>query len=69
MKKVSLADYLAGHGTQERLADALGCNQSAVSQMQRSSRKIFVLIHDDGRLEAIEERQVPARPKSSIQAA
>lgn len=69
MNKVSLADYLANHGTQEKLAEGLGCNQSAVSQMQRSGRKIFVVIHEDGRLEAIEERQVPARPKSSIQAA
>ncbi|MFP5419901.1 MAG: Cro/CI family transcriptional regulator [Gammaproteobacteria bacterium] len=65
MKNISLAEYLAGVGTQQTLADALKVQQSAVSQMVRSGRNIVITIHDDGRLEANEVRPVPARPKKS----
>ena len=61
MKTVSLEEYLAGHGTQSDLAKALGIQQSAVSQMLRAKRDIRISIHSDGRIEASEIRQIPAR--------
>ncbi|WP_322614230.1 Cro/CI family transcriptional regulator [Pseudomonas sp. BIC9C] len=65
MKKIPLSQYLEKHGTQAALAAALGVNQSAISQMVRSSRSIEITIHNDGRLEANEIRPIPARPKKS----
>lgn len=69
MKTIPLSEYLEKHGTQSELAAALGMNQSAVSQMVRAGRCIHVTIHDDGRLEAYEQRPVPARPRVSRPAA
>lgn len=63
MKKLSLAEYLDSVGTQKTLADALGVQQSAISQMNRSGRNIEITIHSDGRIEANEIRPIPARPK------
>ncbi len=63
MKKLSLSKYLESHGTQTELAEALGIQQSAVSQMARSGRNIEITIYADGRIEANEIRPVPARPK------
>ncbi len=63
MKKFSLGEYLASEGTQQRLADALGIQQSAVSQMVRSGRNIEITVHLDGSIEANEIRPIPARPK------
>jgi predicted transcriptional regulator len=63
MKKFSLGEYLAKEGTQQQLADALGIQQSAVSQMVRSGRNIEVCVHADGSIEANEIRPIPARPK------
>lgn len=65
MKKLSLSKYLESHGTQSVLAEALGIQQSAVSQMARSGRNIEITIHADGRIEANEIRPVPARPKKT----
>lgn len=65
MKKFPLGDYLATEGTQQKLADALGIQQSAVSQMVRSGRKIEITVYPDGRIEANEIRPIPARPKRS----
>jgi len=65
MKKLSLSKYLESHGTQTLLAEALGIQQSAVSQMARSGRNIEITIHADGRIEANEIRPVPARPKKT----
>lgn len=64
MKTISLTEYLEKHGTQSELATSLGMNQSAVSQMVRSGRTVHVTIHDDGRVEAYEQRPVPARPRA-----
>lgn len=66
MKKLSLSKYLESHGTQTLLAEALGIQQSAVSQMARSGRNIEITIHADGRIEASEIRPVPARPKKAV---
>ncbi|MNJ60118.1 Cro [compost metagenome] len=63
MKTIPLTEYLDKYGTQSELATALGMNQSAVSQMVRSGRTVHVTIHDDGRVEAYEQRPVPARPR------
>jgi len=68
MKSIPLSEYLADYGTQQELADALGIQQSAVSQMVRSGRNIVVTIHDDGRIEANEIRPVPARPRKTAAA-
>ena len=65
MKTVPLSKYLAEIGTQQVLANALGIQQSAVSQMARSGRNIEVIIHEDGRIEAQELRPIPARPRKS----
>jgi DNA-binding transcriptional regulator YdaS (Cro superfamily) len=65
MKKLSLSKYLESHGTQSVLAEALGIQQSAVSQMARSGRNIEVTLYADGRIEANEIRPVPARPKKT----
>ncbi len=63
MRKISLSEYLASEGTQQKLADALGIQQSAVSQMVRSGRNIEITLHRDGSIEANEIRAIPARPK------
>ena len=65
MKKLPLNEYLAGDGNQRILADALGIQQSAVSQMLRSGRNIEVTIFDGGQIEAHEIRKLPAKPKRS----
>lgn len=65
MKTVPLSKYLAEIGTQQVLANALGIQQSAVSQMVRSGRNIEVIIHEDGRIEAQELRPIPARPRKT----
>ncbi|MNG34890.1 Cro [compost metagenome] len=70
MKTMTLTEYLDGkHGTQVVLAEKLGVNQSAISQMVRAKRNIQLTIHDDGRIEANELRPIPARPRSSEKAA
>ena len=66
MKTVPLREYLAEIGTQQVLANALGIQQSAVSQMVRSGRNIEVIIHEDGRIEAQELRPIPARPRKAV---
>lgn len=65
MKTVPLSKYLAEIGTQQALANALGIQQSAVSQMVRSGRNIEVILHEDGRIEAQELRPIPARPRKT----
>ena len=65
MKKITLSEYLAGEGTQKQLADALGIQQTAVSQMARSGRTIEVTIYANGRIEAHEIRKLPAKPKKT----
>ncbi|TYO83346.1 XRE family transcriptional regulator [Pseudomonas sp. CK-NBRI-02] len=69
MKTIPLSEYLEKHGTQAELAAALGINQSAVSQMVRAGRCVHVTICDDGRIEAYEQRPVPARPRTNRPAA
>lgn len=65
MKTIPLSQYLAEIGTQQELADALGIQQSAVSQMVRARRNIEITILEDGRIQANEIRPIPARPKRS----
>ncbi|UVK81281.1 Cro/CI family transcriptional regulator [Pseudomonas sichuanensis] len=69
MKTIPLTEYLEEHGTQSELAAALGINQSAVSQMVRAGRSVHITVHEDGRIEAYEQRPVPARPKAGRPAA
>lgn len=61
MKTVTLIEYLAEHGTQADLAKGLGVQQSAISQMLRAKRNLTITICDDGKLEAVETRPIPAR--------
>ncbi|AIR90497.1 Cro/CI family transcriptional regulator [Pseudomonas cremoricolorata] len=65
MTTLSLEQYLAGHGTQNDLAKALGIQQSAVSQMLRAKRDIRITIHDDGQIQASEVRPIPARKSAA----
>lgn len=64
MNRFSLTEFLETQGTQKSLADALGVQQSAVSQMFRSGRNIEIIVHADGKIEANEIRPVPARPRN-----
>ena len=66
MKTVSLEEYLASHGTQSDLAKALGIQQSAVSQMHRSTRTITITLMDDGSISANEIRPIPARKAAEL---
>ncbi|MFS1538859.1 MAG: Cro/CI family transcriptional regulator [Candidatus Phlomobacter fragariae] len=59
MKRLSLLEYVNLHG-QEATAKALGLYQSGISKEIRMRRKITVLIHDDGRIEAEEIKPFPS---------
>lgn len=65
MKKMLLTDFLASGGTQREVADALGTQQSAISQMVRARRTVELTICDGKIVSAIEFRPIPARPKRS----
>lgn len=61
MKELTLAEWVAGR-TQAQAAELIGCNQSAVSQMLRSGRQIYVRIGKTGDvLRVWEERPVGAK--------
>ena len=63
MKDIPLADWVAER-TQAEAAELIGCNQSAVSQMLRSERQIFVRVNKRGAVMKVwEERPVGNRRK------
>lgn len=62
MKDMALADWIAER-TQAEAAELIGCNQSAVSQMLRSDRQIFVRISGKGEVFRIWEERPIGRQK------
>lgn len=60
--RVKTLQEVVADSTQERVAQQIGVNQSAVSQMLRSGRRILVLVDSMGRIErAWEEREIGQR--------
>lgn len=59
MKRLSLLEYVKLHG-QGKTAKALGLYQSGISKALRMRRRITVLIHDDGKVEAEEVKPFPS---------
>lgn len=59
MKSYPLSNFIDKHG-QAEVAKFFGVNQSAISKALRSGRKITVLVHDDGRVEAEEIKPFPS---------
>lgn len=60
--KVRTLREVVSESTQAEVAAQIGVNQSAVSQMLRSGRQIFVLVDPLGRIDrAWEERPVAAK--------
>lgn len=67
--KVKTLREAVSESTQAEVAAQIGVNQSAVSQMLRSGRQIFVLVDSLGRIErAWEERPVAAKKFEQISA-
>jgi predicted transcriptional regulator len=64
MQRVPLSDYVLANG-QSKTAAELGVYQSAISKAIKQSRKVNVLIHDDGKIEAEEIRSFPSTSKKS----
>ncbi|AZS50674.1 Cro/Cl family transcriptional regulator [Entomomonas moraniae] len=63
MKEIPLKDYLDnGLGSQVKIAEGLGVNQSAVSLMYRKDRNIILFIDEENNvLRAEERRPVPSK--------
>jgi len=67
--KVKTLREAVDESTQAEVAAQIGVNQSAVSQMLRSGRQIFVLMDSMGRIErAWEERPVAAKKVEQLTA-
>ncbi|TNV14933.1 hypothetical protein FH968_20645 [Buttiauxella sp. B2] len=64
MQKVPLSDYVLANG-QSKTAAELGMYQSAISKAIKHGRKVNVLIHDNGEIEAEEIRPFPSSSKRS----
>jgi hypothetical protein len=62
MQKIPLSDYVLTNG-QSKTAAELGMYQSAISKAIKQGRKVNVLIHDDGEIEAEEIRPFPSSSK------
>lgn len=63
MKRIPLAEYAAKRhaGTAEKL----GMSQGSLSKAIREGRSIFVIISDDGKLSALEEKPFPGQRRRS----
>ncbi|AOM42604.1 Cro/CI family transcriptional regulator [Xenorhabdus hominickii] len=59
MEKIPLSDFVFQKG-QEEAASLFGINQSAISKALSVGRKITVIVHLDGRVEAEELKPFPA---------
>ncbi|WAT10111.1 Cro/CI family transcriptional regulator [Rouxiella badensis] len=58
MERISLQEFVSSKG-QEKTAELFGIRQSAISKALALGRKITVIIHDDGRVEAQELKPFP----------
>ncbi|MEY8710486.1 Cro/CI family transcriptional regulator [Mangrovibacter phragmitis] len=64
MKTIPLSEYVLAHG-QSKTAEVLGVYQSAISKALKHSRRVNVLVHEDGTIEAEEIRPFPSKLKST----
>ena len=57
MTEIALHEYLElPNMTQQLLAEAVGCHQTAISRMLRVKRPMFVVTNPDGSIELIERK-------------
>ncbi|HFH4321032.1 Cro/CI family transcriptional regulator, partial [Pseudomonas aeruginosa] len=71
MKDVPLSEFLGTktfRAKQKEVARALGITQSAVSQMARSGRRVFVRVIDGQVVGAFEIKAVPSNSRISLPA-
>ncbi|AOX38032.1 hypothetical protein ACP0KH_11900 [Pseudomonas aeruginosa] len=71
MKDVPLSEFLGAktfRAKQKEVAGALGITQSAVSQMARSGRRVFVRVIDGQVVGAFEIKAVPSNSRISLPA-
>ncbi|RXT63073.1 Cro/CI family transcriptional regulator [Pseudomonas syringae] len=63
MQRIPLAEYAAKRhaGTAEKL----GMSQGSLSKAIREGRSIFVIVSDDGRLSALEEKPFPSQRRGN----
>ncbi|KLU14037.1 MULTISPECIES: Cro/CI family transcriptional regulator [Xenorhabdus] len=59
MERIPLSDFVSQIG-QEETASLFGINQSAISKAIAIGRRITVIVHHDGRVEAEELKPFPA---------
>lgn len=59
MERISLETFASRKG-QEKTAELFGVRQSAISKALALGRKITVIVHDDGRVEAEETKPFPS---------
>lgn len=59
MERISLETFASRKG-QEKTAELFGVRQSAISKALALGRKITVIVHDDGRVEAEELKPFPS---------
>jgi len=59
MERISLQEFVSIKG-QEKTAELFGIRQSAISKALALGRKITVIVHDDGRVEAQELKPFPS---------
>ncbi|QXZ16072.1 Cro/Cl family transcriptional regulator [Pseudomonas sp. AO-1] len=64
MQRIPLAEYAAKRhaGTAEKL----GMSQGSLSKAIREGRSIFVIVSDDGKLSALEEKPFPGQRRRSL---
>lgn len=67
MKIIPLSDYVLANG-QSKTAEALGVYQSAISKALKHNRRVNILVHDNGKIEAQEIRSFPSKNKNEREA-
>ncbi|MCC8421975.1 Cro/CI family transcriptional regulator [Photorhabdus thracensis] len=60
MDRIPLSDFVSKNGQQETAA-LFGIRQSAISKALSIGRKITVIVHSDGRIEAEEIKPFPSQ--------
>lgn len=63
MDQMRLKEYVKQHG-QVRAGAALGVTQIAISKALRSGREIFVVISEEGKVSAFENKAFPSKRRS-----
>ncbi|MEB7891001.1 Cro/CI family transcriptional regulator [Hafnia alvei] len=58
MEKLSLSEFVS-RNSQDKVAKVFGVHQSAICKAIADERQITVTIHDNGKIEAIEQKPFP----------